>query len=350
MEEFRPLFIIASSREVYPMQVSAWDTYYPTLFRWLFTGGTIIILMVTLNWILQRLGMKREMANGYALVLPMILGLLIWFIFPFAYSFYLSFTEYNIFQPPQWIGLENYRHMFTDENFFLSLKLTLSYAALNVPLGMLGALGTALLLNQNVKGIGVWRTIYYLPAVLPAAAVALLWRWMFSPSRGLINSLLAPVYNAAHITPLQWFTEPTLVMPAFVIMGMWGVFGANTVILLAGLKNIPKHLYEAADIDGANGWQKFLYVTIPMLSSTMFYTLVTGVIGSLQIFTQAFFITTPRRAGSFFNVLIYTEAFNFRRMGYASALAWVLLLIILVLTVLIFRSSALWVYYEGEKG
>jgi multiple sugar transport system permease protein len=157
------------------------------------------------------------------------------------------------------------------------------------------------------------------------------------------------VYNALNIQPLQWFTDPNLVLPAFVIMGMWGVFGANTVILLAGLKNIPKHLYEAADIDGANGWQKFLNITIPMLSSTMFYTLVTGVIGSLQIFTQAFFIEIPRRAGSFINVLIYTEAFSFRRMGYASALAWVLLLIILVLTVLIFRSSALWVFYEGEK-
>ena len=333
------------------MPVSAWETYYPTLLRWLFTGSAIFTLMILLNWGLQRLGVKRETANGYALVLPMILGLLIWFIYPFVYSFYLSFTEYNIFQPPKWVGLDNYQRMFTaDRNFYPSLRLTLLYAALNVPLGMLGALGVALLLNQNVKGIGIWRTIYYLPAVLPVAAVALLWRWMFSPSRGLINITLQPIYSALNLQPLQWFTDPDLVLPAFVIMGMWGVFGANTVIMLAGLKNIPKHLYEAADIDGANGWQKFLNITIPMLSSTMFYTLVTGVIGSLQIFTQAFFIETPRRAGSFINVLIYTEAFSFRHMGYASALAWVLLLIILVLTILIFRSSALWVFYEGEKG
>jgi multiple sugar transport system permease protein len=153
-----------------------------------------------------------------------------------------------------------------------------------------------------------------------------------------------------NLPPPQWFTDPGPVMPGFVIMGMWGVFGAQTIILLAGLKNIPKQLYEAADIDGANGWQKFLRITIPMLSSAMFYVLVTGVIASLQIFTQALFIEIPRRAGSFINVLIYTEAFSFRRMGYASALAWVLLLIILVLTLLIFRSSALWVFYEGEKG
>jgi multiple sugar transport system permease protein len=333
------------------MPLPAWETYYPTLIRWLLTGAAIVALMVSLNWLLQKLGVKKEVANGYALVLPIILGLLIWFIFPFAYSFYLSFTEYNIFQPPKWIGLENYRRMFTeDRNFYPSLRLTLTYAALNVPLGMLGALGVAMLLNQNVKGIGAWRTIYYLPAVLPAAAVALLWRWMFSPSRGLINTMMAPIYDLFNISPPQWFTDPDLVMPAFVIIGMWGVFGANTIILLAGLKNIPKHLYEAADIDGANGRQKFLNVTIPMLSSTLFYTVVTGVIASLQIFTQAFFIEIPRRAGTFMNVLIYNEAFNFRRMGYASALAWVLLLIILVLTVLIFRSSALWVFYEGDKG
>ena len=333
------------------MQVSAWETYYPTLLRWLFTGGTILGLIVLLNWGLQKLGVKRETANGYALVFPMILGLLIWNIYPFAYSFYLSFTEYNIFQPPEWIGLENYRNIFTaDRNFYPSLRLTLLYAALSVPLGTLGALAVALVLNQKVKGIGVWRTIYYLPAVLPAAAVALLWRWMFSPSKGLINFFLQPFYRLFNMEPLQWFTDPNLVLPSFVIMGMWGIFGANAVILLAGLKNIPTHLYEAAELDSANRWQQFTNITIPMLSSTMFYTVVTGVIGSLQIFTQALFIDAPRAAGSFINVLIYTEAFNFRHMGYASALSWILMSIIIVLTMLIFRSSSLWVYYESGKG
>ncbi|MBE0411622.1 MAG: sugar ABC transporter permease [Anaerolineales bacterium] len=333
------------------MQVSAWESYYPTLLRWLFTGGTILSLIVLLNWGLQKLGVKRETANGYALVFPMILGLLIWNIYPFAYSFYLSFTEYNIFQPPEWIGLENYRRIFTaDRNFYPSLRLTLLYAALSVPLGTLGALAVALVLNQKVKGIGVWRTIYYLPAVLPAAAVALLWRWMFSPSRGLINFFLQPFYRLFNLEPLQWFTDPKLVLPSFVIMGMWGIFGANAVILLAGLKNIPTHLYEAAELDSANRWQQFTNITIPMLSSTMFYTVVTGVIGSLQIFTQALFIATPRAAGSFINVLIYTEAFSFRHMGYASALSWILMSIIIVLTMLIFRSSTLWVYYESGKG
>jgi multiple sugar transport system permease protein len=239
--------------------------------------------------------------------------------------------------------------MLTDSDFWLSLRLTLLYAALNVPLGMIGALGVALLLNRDVKAIGLWRTVYYLPAVLPAAAVALLWRWMFSPTSGLVNFFLQPFYNLFNLQPLQWFTDPQLVLPAYIIMGMWGVFGANAVILLAGLKNIPRHLYEAADIDGAGNIQKFWFVTIPMLSSTLFYTLITGIIGSLQLFTQAFFITTPRSAGSFLSVLIYTEAFSFRNMGYASALAWVMLLIILALTVLVFRSSSAWVHYEGAK-
>lgn len=330
------------------MYVSAWETYYPTFLRWLAVGGGLIGLMILLQKVLRLFGVRREVATGYALILPWILGFLIWNLYPFARSLYLSFTEYNIFQPPKWIGLDNYVRMFKDEQFWLSLRLTLLYAAFNVPLGLAGALGVALLLNRSVSGIGIWRTIYYIPAVLPAAAVALLWRWMLSPESGLINFMLQPVYRGLNVQPLQWFTDPNLVLPAFVIMGMWGVFGANSVILLAGLKNIPKELYEAAELDGANNWRKFWNVTIPMVSPTLFYNLVTGIIGALQVFTQAFFITIPRRAGTFLNVLIYREAFAYRNMGYASALAWVLLIIILLITLLVFRSSAAWVYYEAE--
>ena len=331
------------------MFVPAWETYYPTILRWLLTGGTIGVLMLVTNRALLLAGVKREAASGYSYVLPWILGLLIWNLYPFVWSLYLSFTEYNILQPPQWVGLDNYVDLFTsDRNFWPSFRLTIFYALLNVPLGMAGALGVALLLNQDVKGIGVWRTIYYLPAVLPAAAVALLWRWMFSPSSGLINFLLSPLYSLLNMQPLSWFTEPDLVLPAFVIMGMWGVFGANTVILLAGLKSIPQHLYEAAELDGAGNWRKFLSITIPMLSPSIFYTLITGIIGALQIFTQAFFINIPEGAGTFMNVLIYTEAFTFRHMGYASALAWVMLVLILIATLFVFRSSDAWVYYEGE--
>ncbi len=331
------------------MDVSAWETYAPTLIRWLLVGAGMFVLMVGFNRLLVAVGVKREAASGYALVLPWILGLAIWNLYPFAYSLYLSFTQYNILQPPVWIGVDNYVDMFQDNFFWSALWLTLLYAALNVPLGLLGAIGIALLLNSSNRGIGVWRTIYYLPAVLPAVAVALLWRWMLSPSSGLINFVLQPFYSLTGVEPLNWFTDPNLVLPSFVLMGMWGVFGANSVILLAGLRNIPRDLYEAAAIDGASTLQRFWYVTIPMLSSTMFYNLVTGIIGSLQIFTQAFFIPIPRRAGTFLNVLIYQQAFTFRKMGYASAIAWFELVIILLITLLVFRSSALWVHYEAER-
>ena len=332
------------------MQISAWETYYPTLLRWFAVGGGILGLMLLLYRVLRALGVKHEAATGYSLIMPWMLGFLIWTLYPFFSSLYLSFTEFNIFQPPKWVGLDQYIKMFTQDRFFwANFRLTIFYAAVSVPLGLAGAMGVALLLNRDVKGMGVWRTIYYLPAVLPAAAVALLWRWMLSPTSGLINLLLKPIYQLLNAEPLAWFTDPKLVLPSYVIMGMWGVFGANSVILLAGLKNIPQHLYEAADLDGANAWHKFRNVTIPMLSSTMFYNLITGIIGALQIFTQAFFIPRARRNLTFLNVSIYEQAFSYRHMGYASAQAWFLLVVILLITLLVFRSSAAWVYYEGER-
>lgn len=332
------------------MQVSAWETYLPTLIRWIAVGGTMMALMVLLNTALQALGVKREIANGYALILPWMLGFMIFSLFPFARSLYLSFTKYNIFQPPEWVGLQNYVDIFTkDRHFWPNLRFTLLYAVIMVPLGMAGALGVALLLNRALRGIGLWRTTYYLPAVLPTVAVVLLWAWMLAPRSGLVNFFLRPFYELLNMEPLQWFTDVKLVLPSYIIMGMWGVFGANTVILLAALKNVPKALYEVADLDGANGWHKFWKVTIPMISSGLFYTMITGIIAALQIFDQAFFITTPGRAPSFINIMIYQQAFSFRHMGYASALAWILLIIILVATLLVFRSSETWVYYEGER-
>ena len=333
------------------MVISAWETYHPTLLHWLLVGGGIMLSILIVYRILRFFGVGREAATGYALITPWILGFLIFSLYPFARSLYLSFTEYNIFQPPEWVGFDNYVKVFTkDRHFWPNLRFTMFYALLNVPLGMAGALGVALLLNRALRGIGVWRSVYYLPEVLPAAAVALLWGWMLAPKSGLINFFLRPVYELFNIEPLQWFTNVNLVLPSFVIMGMWGVFGANAIILLAGLKNIPQELYEVADLDGANAWQKFRIVTIPMLSSALLYTLVTGVIGALQIFTQAFFITTPTRAPQFMSVMIYREAFTFRHMGYASALAWVLMIIVLIATLGVFRSTSAYVYYEGEKG
>lgn len=301
---------------------------------------------------LVRLGMKREAATGLALVTPWVLGFLIWTAYPIAASLYYSFTEYNVFQPPQWVGLENYRRILTnDPSFWPSLRLTLLYGAISLPLGLAGSLGVAILLSRQVKGVGGWRTLYYLPAVIPAVAVILLWRWLLGTD-GLFNTLLSPLYDLLNMPRPSWFTDERFALPGLIIMSLWGVFGANAVILLAGIKNIPAHLYESAELDGAGAWARFWNVTIPMLSPTLFYTLVLGIIAAVKTFEPGIFIRlNPRTTGTFLQVLVYGNAFagGDSRMGYASALSWIMLVIILVLTVLTFRSSAAWVYYEGEK-
>jgi multiple sugar transport system permease protein len=215
---------------------------------------------------------------------------------------------------------------------------------------MIAALGVALLLNQRVKLLGFWRVLYYMPAILPAVATALLWRWIFSPSSGLINNILAPIYNLFGWEVPRWFTDPNLALPAFLIMSLWGAFGANSVIILAGLKGVPKELYEAADIDGAGEWTKFRYVTIPMLSPTLFYNLVTGTIAAIGAGLElGAFIPTSATIGTFTTWQLYLDAFSFRKMGLASAEGWILLIVILVLTALIFRSSSAWVFYQGSR-
>lgn len=323
--------------------------YTLTLVDYVVVGAAIFASMFGLYWLLNRLGVRRETATGYALILPWVIGFLVWNVGPVFASLYLSFTEYTVLSPPKWIGLENYIHMFTgDRRFWDILIFTLVYSLFNVPLGLVGALFTATLLNQNVKAIGMWRTLFYLPAVLPAAATALLWRWMLG-TNGLLNSFMSPIYNLIGVDPPAWLTNPDMVLPAYIIMGLWGVFGANTVILLAGMKNIPRDLYDAAKIDGAGRVSSYRNVTIPMLSGTLFYVLIMGIIGSLQTFTQAFFVQHTQRAGTFMNVYIYQQAFERNKMGYAAALGWLMLVIILLFTLLVFRSSAMWVYYEGER-
>lgn len=369
------------------MDSGALGTYLPTLARYTAVMIGLGILIYAVYQLQLRLGIKREAATGRALVVPWVVGFVVFNLFTIGASLYLSFTEYNLFQAPEWIGLENYQELFDlqiaplesreqrssdaldrrydevqrveigsggfvfgarNEDFWRSMRLTLGYALLTVPIGLAGALSVALLLNQNVRGLGFWRVLYYMPAILPAVATALLWRWIFSQS-GLLNSILSPLYRAISIGTPNWLTDANLILPVFIIISLWGVFGANSVILLAGLKGIPKDLYEAAEIDGAGEWAKFRNVTIPMLSPALFYNLVTSTIAALQVFEVAAFIATPESAGTFLNWLIYQEAFNFRHMGMASAMAWIMLLIIVALTALIFRSSEAWVFYQGAR-
>ena len=329
--------------------------YSLTFSHWLLVGAAVILIIILTNRLLQLLGMKAEAATGLALIMPWVIGFVIFNLYPFIASFYLSLTDYNLLRPlsldklPPLVGFKNYRYAVTDDpNFWPSIKLTLLYGAISIPLGLTGSLLTAMLLARNVRGVGVWRTIYYMPAVLPAAATALLWRWMFNPSSGLINTILSPLLNLFGLGKPAWFTDPQLVLPSYVIMGMWGIFGTTTVILLAGLKNVPRELYDAATVDGAGLWGQFLNVTLPQITPTLFYVLVTSMIGALQFFTQALFIQTPREAGTFLQVYIWQQAFQQQKMGYASALSWILLVMTLLLTLLVFRSQTMWVFYEGE--
>jgi multiple sugar transport system permease protein len=326
--------------------------YLLTLGDYALAAAGIALVMFLTYKLLPRLGVSRETATGYALVMPWLLGFLIWTAYPIAASLYYSFTDYNVFQPPTWVGLDNYIRILTrDSEFWPSLRLTLLYGAISLPLGLAGALGVAMLLARDVRGTGVWRTLYYLPAVLPGVAVVLLWQWLLG-TNGLFNVALSPIYSLIGMERPSWFTDERFVLPGLVIMSLWGVFGANAVILLAGLKNIPTHLYEAVAIDGGGAWTKFRNVTLPMVSPTLFYTLILGIIAAVKTFEPGLFIKlNPRTSGTFLQVLIYGNAFagGNSKMGYAAAMSWIMLVIILALTLLTFRSSAAFVFYEGER-
>jgi multiple sugar transport system permease protein len=288
---------------------------------------------------------QKEAIWGYFFIFPWILGFLILRLGPMIASFIFSFTEYTILKPPKFIGFGNFIKMFTnDPNFWAALKVTLTYAIFAVPIGIILSLMIALLLNQKVPGMAIWRTVYYLPSVVSGVAIAMLWVWIFHSQFGLINVVL----HAFGIQGPAWLGDPTWALPSLIIMSFWGI-GGMMVINLAGLQGIPTELYEAASIDGANAWARFWNVTIPMLSPILFFSLVMGVIDSFQYFTNAFVMTNggPGRSTLFYNLFLYQNAFRYYKMGYASALAWVMFLLILVLTVFIFKSSPYWVYYEG---
>lgn len=324
--------------------------YLTTGVHYLIAAGGIILLMLGLNAILRALKVSANTVTAYTLILPWLLGFLIWTAYPILTSLYLSFTSYDVIRPPTWVGLENYISIFSqDIDFWASLRITMLYALFSVPLGIVGSLLVAILLNNDIRGIGIYRTLYYLPSILPAVAIALLWRWIFSPDAGLLNNALGPLLGLFRIPPPNWFGDANYVLPAFIIISLWGVAGSNMVIFLAALKDVPRHLHEAAEIDGASAWDRFFAVTLPMITPVIFLQVVLGMIGALQIFTVAAFIRSTPAAGKFMNVLIYQAGFQQYRMGYASALAWILFALILVLTLLVYRSSESWVYFEGTK-
>jgi multiple sugar transport system permease protein len=290
---------------------------------------------------------RREAILFYLCISPWLLGFAVFIFGPVLSSLGLSFTRWDLLTDPVFIGLRNYERMQGDPLFWQSLSVTLRYTLLYVPAELVGGLLLALLMNQRgVRGIRSVRTIYYLPTIISGVAFVVVWMWLFHPEAGLINATLARF----GIQGPRWLADPSTALTALWLMSLWGL-GRTALIYLAGLKGIPQPLYEAAAIDGAGALQSFRHVTLPMLTPTIFFNLVLSIIATFQTFTSAFVATNggPLDSTLFYVLYLYRRAFQDLQMGYASALAWVLFLIILLLTVVVVRSGQWWVYYEGEK-
>lgn len=288
---------------------------------------------------------RREALSGYLYISPWILGFLFFTAIPILASFYLAFTSYRGYGDIELIGFANFVKMFTDDDiFWQSARVTLIYVIGFLPPGLVLGYSIALLMNQKVRGITLFRTIYYLPAILTGVAVAMMWQFVFHREFGVLNAML----GWFGVEPISWLFDTRWVMVAFIIMGLWGV-GGGMIIYLAGLQSIPSDLYEAATIDGANPWQKLWKITIPLTTPVIFFNLVTGMIATFQVFIQPFIMTDggPNYATYFFSLNIYHTTFRSLRLGYASAMALILFLLILGLTSIVLLTSNRWVYYSG---
>lgn len=288
---------------------------------------------------------RRDLFDGLLFTAPYVLGVVLLWMGPMLYSLFLVTQNWNLITAPEFVGLQNFERMLRDPLVRKALSNTAFYTFLGVPLQLATAFSLALLLNQDIKGQSVFRTIYYLPSITPAVASAVVWVQILNPQWGVLNEIL----RLFGIAPIKWLFDPTWVKPAFILMSLWSV-GPGMIIFLAGLQSVPKEVIEAAQIDGANTWRRFWNVTVPVISPVVFFNLVMGIIGSFQVFTAAFIMTDggPQNATLFMVLWIYRNAFELFKMGYAATLAWALFLIIMVFTVLQFSVANRWVYYEGK--
>jgi multiple sugar transport system permease protein len=271
------------------------------------------------------------------------MGVLLWVLYPALMSAWLSFHEWNLITPAKYVGLQNFEKMGSDKLFWQSLKVTSIYTFVSVPLGLMLSFMLALLMNTKVKGIALFRTVYYLPSIVPAVASAVLWAWILNTDFGLLNAGL----NFFGIKKIAWLQEPEWALPALILMSLWSV-GSAMIIFLAGLQGIDEVYYEAAKMDGAGRVAQMRHITIPMMSSVIFFNLILGIIGSFQVFTAGYLMTNggPQNATLFFVLYLYRQGFQYLKMGYASALSWVLFFIILIFTMIIFRTVGRRVYYQ----
>jgi multiple sugar transport system permease protein len=309
--------------------------------------------------VLRMSNARREAINGWLFAAPWIIGFIVFTFGPMAFSLYASFTEYNLIRAPEWVGVQNYQNIFTNDRFFWkSLENTFWLVGFRVPITMIAAISIAVLLNTKLPFERAFRTIIYLPNVLSGVAAVFLWQWILAPN-GLFNEALGRI----GIDGPAWFSDPNWTKPGLIVMGMWWI-GGNVIIYLASLKGIPQTLYEAAEIDGANFWQRTRFITLPMLSPTIFFQVITSIIGTFQIFTTVYILASsagadvglggPGQSLLFYVLYLYNRAFGRTgaglglQMGYGSALAWILFVIILAITLFQLWLSKRWVYYETE--
>lgn len=293
------------------------------------------------------LGIDREIWAGYAFLAPWLLGFLLLTLGPMIASLYLAFTDYDLFSAPQWIGLDNFTRLFSDPRFHTSARVTATYAFVGVPIKLAAALAVAMLLNVEARGKGAYRSIFYAPSLIGASiSIAIVWRAIFNDG-GVVDT----IGQFFGLPAGGWIGDPSLTMPMFILFAVWQ-FGAPMVIFLAGLKQVPLTLYEAASMDGASPWRKFWHITVPMLSPVVFFNLLLETIGAFQIFNLAFIISggtgAPADSTLFYTLYLYIQGFRNFDMGYASAMAWILVLVVGLIAVVLFRTSTSWVHYGGD--
>lgn len=294
----------------------------------------------------RAVGIEAHKARmGVLFTLPWILGLLIFYVYPLLSSVYYSFTSYSVLNPGEFVGLQNYRDLMHDDLFWKSIANTLIFTAMSVPVNIILGIAIALLLNTQIRGIGIYRTIFFIPTLVPVVATATVWRWLLNSNYGLFNSFL----EALGLAPIPWLASAQWSKISLVMMAAWGI-GQAIIINLGGLQDISPEYYEAAAIDGANSFQKTIRITLPLLTPVIFYNLVMGLINSLQIFTLPYALTngegSPTHSLTFYVMHLYNNAFGYMKMGYASAMAWILFVVILALTLILFASSKKWVHYQ----
>jgi multiple sugar transport system permease protein len=291
---------------------------------------------------------KKITLFGFLFALPWILGLLLFHAYPLIMSAYYSFTSYSILEPGEWVGFNNFITLFKDKVFWISIYNTLYYTVIFVPLSIVVGVGLALLLNMKIRGQGIYRTLFFIPSLVPPVATTIIWLWLLNPQFGLVNYWLDKI----GIPGPPWIGSENWSKPSLILMSLWGT-GQAVVIYLAGLQDIPQDYYDAAHVDGANAWQRTKTITLPLLTPVIFFNLIMGTIGALQNFVLPYTLTngqgTPANSMMFYVMYLYTNGFGYLKMGYASAMAWILFLIVVILTALIFISQKRWVHYQGKE-